>query len=181
MILLHRVGHWSQNTQRRQTNRSAYKHRLTVEWACLLFSSAQLNRVSYFKWYPRLRLAILRLQIIFLSWNIKCCPKGHLLRTETWKYLEVLPEAESAQGHARGEVNAILTLRSLPNAGPCGWDYSLLGPGWVTLFQTRHTGRGQRGPVWRDPRHLLLCCLALAPSATVIRVFSLLSLPTTSV
>lgn len=64
-------------------------------------------------------------------------------------------------------------------------------PLWVELFfgssrlghclspgplRTRHMGRGQRGAVWRDPRHLSLCCLALAPSATVIRV--LLPAPT---
>lgn len=90
--------------------------------------------VSYLKWYPGLCLAILRLQIIVLSWTIKCCPKGHLLRTEIWKCLEVLGEGESAQGHARAEVNVILTLRSLPNAGPCGWNYSLVCPGWVTVF-----------------------------------------------
>lgn len=134
--------------------------------------------VSYLKWYPGLCLAILRLQIIFLSWTIKCCPKGHLLRTEIGRHLEVLREGESAQGHARGEVNAhhrplwVELFFGLPRLGHC------LSPG---PLRTRPTGRGQRGAVWRDPHHLSLCRLALAPSATVLRVFSLLPLPTTSV
>lgn len=76
----------------------------------------------------------------------------------------------------------------------CHFNSEVLAQGWplwVELFfgsprlghclspgplRTRHMGGGPRGAVWRDPRHLSLCCLALAPSATVIRV--LLPAPT---